>query len=285
MIGASRTAVLVAGYRARASAREGAIISDPWASALAGEEGRQLTERFDTPQPHLELWIAVRTAHLDARVRDLTSESEIRQVVILGAGLDTRAARLASQGVTFFEVDHPDTQKEKLVRLTRLEGYPVDAATYVACDFANPEADFIALLESEGFDLSAPAIIVWEGVTPYLEEGVVRTTVSRIARACQPRSVLLFDFLGKNATRRGRGDEADEDTRDAVEDLGEPLRFGTNDIIPLLYDCGMRRIHVRGFDELGLEYTGTYERERKWRFQYVAETSVAPAPNAHEAPR
>jgi methyltransferase (TIGR00027 family) len=285
VIGASRTAVLVAGYRARASAREGAIISDPWAAALAGDEGRSLTERFDAPQPHLELWIAVRTAHLDARVRHLTGEPGIRQVVILGAGLDTRAARLAAKGVSFFEVDHPETQKEKLSRLARLEGYPARAATYVACDFADPEADFVSLLDAEGFDLSAPAVILWEGVTPYLEEDAVRGTVSRIASGCHPQSVLLFDFLGKNAHRRGRGDEADEDTRDAVEDLGEPLRFGTNDIIPLLYDCGMRRVHVRGFDELGLEYTGTYERARKWRFQYLAETSVASAQKAHEALR
>ncbi len=279
MIGASRTAVLVAGYRARASAREDAIISDPWAAPLSGEEGRALTTRFDGPQPHLELWIAVRTAHLDARIRHHT-KGAIDQVVILGAGLDTRAARLASEGVAFFEVDHPDTQREKLARLARLDGYPEDAAVYVGCDFSDHASDFITRLDSEGFDRRAPAVVVWEGVTPYLEESAVRATVSRIARACHPESVLLFDFLGKNAARRGRGDEADEDTRTAVDELGEPLRFGTNDIIPLLYECGMRQIHVRGFDELGLDYTGTYVRERKWRFQYLAEASVAPSPRA-----
>ena len=88
--------MLVAGYRARASAAGDPIISDPWAARLAGSEGEALTRQFDGPQPHLELWIAVRTAHLDARVRDLTGpRSSIAQVVILGAGLDTRAARLA----------------------------------------------------------------------------------------------------------------------------------------------------------------------------------------------
>ena len=45
----------------------------------------------------------------------------------------------------------------------------------------------------------------------------------------------------------------------------------------------MRRVRVSRFDELGLEYTGTYERDRKWRFQYLAETSVEPPESRPEA--
>jgi methyltransferase (TIGR00027 family) len=217
----------------------------------------------------------VRTAHLDARVRHLTREERITQVVILGAGLDTRAARLAFDGVVFYEVDHPDTQREKLARLATIAEYPRDAAVYVGCDFSQPDADFLTLLTQKGFDAEAPAVFVWEGVTPYLDEAAVRATVTRIATGSHPQSVLLFDFLGKYAAARGRGDDADEDTRDAVEALGEPLRWGTSDVVPLLYDAGMRRVRVDGFDELGLAYTGTYLRERKWRFQYLAETSAS----------
>jgi len=268
--------MLVAGYRARASAAANPIISDPWAARLAGAEGEALTRQFDGPQPHLELWIAVRTAHLDARVRDLTGpHSGVAQVVILGAGLDTRAARLCREGVTFYEVDHPDTQAEKLRRLGELAEYPVGAAVYAGCDFAEDDADFVSSLTAAGFDVASPAVFVWEGVTPYLEEGAVRATVSRVASGCHPESVLLFDFLGKYAAARGRGDASDEDTRDAVEGLGEPLLWGTNDAVPLLYESGMRKVVVHRFDELGLEYTGTYDRGRKWRFQYLAETSVA----------
>ena len=54
---------------------------------------------------------------------------------MLGAGLDTRAARLAKAGVRFFEVDHPESQKLKRASSPQLERYPIDAATYVACDF------------------------------------------------------------------------------------------------------------------------------------------------------
>ena len=63
--------------------------------------------------------------------------------------------------------------------------------------------------------------------------------------------------------------------RGLVADLGEPMVWGVNDPLPLLYDVGFRRVFVDGFDEIVLALTGTYERERAFRFQYVAEASVA----------
>ncbi len=271
---ASRTATMVAGYRARASRDPDGLIDDPWAEALAGEEGEALSRQFDEFLPHMEMWVAVRTAYLDERVRDLTAVAGThRQVVMLGAGLDTRAARLGLRQVRFFEVDHPATQASKLERLARVDGYPVDAAVYVSCDFERES--FLERLGALGFDATRPAVIVWEGVTPYLTEGAVRATLSRIAKGCHPRTVVLFDFIGRKVVEGRVRDEGDLAARDEVQSYGEPLRWGTNDVLPLAYECGMRRVRVRSFDELALELTGTYERERKWRFQNVAETSVA----------
>ena len=77
----------------------------------------------------MELWLALRVAYLDRLVGLAVDRLSIRQVVILGAGYDTRAARLPRAGVRFFEVDHPATQAAKRERLAQLDGYPVDAAT------------------------------------------------------------------------------------------------------------------------------------------------------------
>src|ERR1700722_15783771 len=129
---ASTTALMVAAYRGRATAREDHLCEDPWALRLAGPDGLDVAERYAAGFPHRELWIALRTAFIDGRVRRLTGPETIPQVVMLGAGFDTRAARLARDGVRFFEVDHPGTQANKLARLKGLEGYPVGAATYVA---------------------------------------------------------------------------------------------------------------------------------------------------------
>src|SRR5689334_1301676 len=95
--GGSKTAMLVAAYRGRATARTPRICDDPWAARLAGDEGLELARRFEANFEHSELWVALRTAVIDEQVRRFTEgHARARQVVILGAGLDTRAARLAA---------------------------------------------------------------------------------------------------------------------------------------------------------------------------------------------
>ena len=271
---ASRTALFMAAYRARASARENAICSDPWAAGLAGDDGFALAERYDAVYAHMELWTAVRTAFIDTRVvRAIGAPWKMASVVLLGAGLDTRAARLANDRVRFFEVDHPATQAHKRARIAGLPGYPVHAATFVECDFERQ--DFLEELRSAGFSTEHPAIFVWEGVTPYLTEAAVRTTLRRIADGAARASVVVFDHLRKKIVTGDVADARDLQSRDFVGDLGEPLRWGTDDALPLLYEEGFRRVRTVSFDEACLDLTGTYDRDRKFRFQSLCVASPA----------
>ncbi len=273
---ASRTAVMVAAYRASATEAYPHLCNDPWAGPLAGAEGEALCRALDRVQRDMDVWIAVRTAFLDRCVtRSVPPEGDVQQVVVLGAGLDTRAARLAREGVRFFEVDQPASQADKRVRLATVPGYPTEAATYVACDFERD--DFLERLAAEGFDAAAPAVVLWEGVTPYLTEQAVRATLGRIARGCHPRTVVAFDHLGKRMAEGAVRHAEDAETRDMVHGLGEPLRWGTNHVVPLLYEEGFRKVRVTTFDEAALNMTGTYDRERKWRFQFLAVASVEAA--------
>ena len=59
-------------------------------------------------------------------------------------------------------------------------------------------------------------------------------------------------------------------------DLVEPVKFGTDDVLPILHDEGFRWVHTRNFDEICMDFTGTYERERKFRFQRLALSSRVP---------
>lgn len=254
---------MVAAYRARASASDTPLCSDPWAKSLAGEDGYELADKLDKVFPPMELWVAVRTAILDRLVeRFTTGEGAAKQVVVLGAGFDTRAARLARSGLSFFEVDHPSTQAEKASRLSRLEGYPIDAAKKAPCDFERD--DFLSALTSAGLDTSAPALFLWEGVTPYLPEAAVRATLRRIAEGTHPRSIVIFDHLQKLKPER-----VDPSHR-FVEGIGEKVVFGTNDPLPMLYEEGFREVRSLSFDEACLSLTGTYERAREFRFQKLA---------------
>ncbi|HTR53436.1 MAG TPA: SAM-dependent methyltransferase [Kofleriaceae bacterium] len=273
---ASKTALMVCAYRARASRWPKPLFVDPWAEALAGADGHEIARRLDTRFPPMELWLALRVAYLDRLVGLAVDRLSIRQIVILGAGYDTRAARLPRAGVRFFEVDHPATQGAKRERLAHLDGYPLDAATYVTCDFERENP--VERLVASGLDPHEPALVIWEGVVSYLTEGAVRATATRLASGLDPRSLVAFEFVGKRfATGNERSEQAQAAAREQralVEELGEPTRFGSDDILPLLYECGFRWVRSLDFNELALEMCGDYQRERQFRFQHLALAAV-----------
>ncbi|MEO7731928.1 MAG: SAM-dependent methyltransferase [Kofleriaceae bacterium] len=265
---ASKTALMVSAYRARASRWPRPLFSDPWAEQLAGSEGHEIAKRLDLRFPPMELWLALRVAYFDRLVGLAVDRLSARQIVILGAGYDTRAARLPRAGVRFFEVDHPATQAAKRARLAGLAGYPVDAASYVTCDFERE--DPVTRLIASGFEAGEPALVLWEGVVSYLSEAAVRATATRLAAGLDPRSLIAFDFVGKNYAAGVRMQPADLETREYVSELGEPIRYGTDDILPLLAESGFRWVRALDFNELALELLGDYQRERQFRFQRVA---------------
>jgi methyltransferase (TIGR00027 family) len=269
---ASKTALMVCAYRARASKWQKPLFVDPWAESIAGAEGHEIARRLDERWAPMEIWLALRVAYLDRLVGIAIDELSVRQVVILGAGYDTRAARLPRAGVTFFEVDHPATQAAKRERLAKLDKYPVDAARYVACNFERE--DPIERLTATGFDTREPALVIWEGVVPYLTEAAVRATATRLATGLDPRSLLAFDFVGKKFAAGQSISEKDHQTRAMVGELGEPIRYGADDILPLLYDCGFRWVRSLDFNELALEMLGDYQRDRQFRFQHLALAAV-----------
>jgi methyltransferase (TIGR00027 family) len=264
---------MVAALRAWASAREDAFIHDPYAAALAGEGGAADAREYLVANPQAEIYMAVRTAFLDDAVRRAIADG-LEQVVILGAGYDTRAARLGAGRTRFFEVDREETQEDKRAQLAAIPGYPIDAATFVSCDFERE--DFLDRLAARGFDASQPAVLLWEGVVYYLTEAAVRATLARIATGCHPQSRLFFDYVGKRFATGELSDPKDVEARERVRAMGEPLRFGINDPVPLLYESGFRYVRTVSFDEACLDLTGTYDRDRKLRFQSIAEARVAP---------
>jgi len=269
---ASKTALMVCAYRARASRWKKPLFVDPWAEQISGADGHEIAKRLDQRFPPMELWLALRVAYLDRLVGQAVDRLSIRQVVILGAGYDTRAARLPRAGVTFFEVDHPATQAAKRERLAKLDNYPVEAARYVTCNFERE--DPIERLVANGFSTSEPALVIWEGVVPYLTEPAVRATATRLASGLDPRSLVAFDFVGKKFASGQSISAGDQQTREMVGELGEPIRYGSDDILPLLYDCGFRWVRSLDFNELALEMLGDYQRDRQFRFQHLALAAV-----------
>jgi methyltransferase (TIGR00027 family) len=278
---------MVAAYRARASVRDRALCNDPWAAALTGEDGTRLADEFDLVVPFMELLIAVRTAFFDEQVRYWTVDHDpgpgedpatrlhaLDQVAIVGAGLDSRAARLGRKGVTFYEVDHPGSLQYKQERVRVLDGYADAAVTYVPCDLE--EQDLIDVLSLTPFASRRPALFVCEGVVPYLPQEAVRRMFSGIAATCHERSVVVFDHVagavdGDLSPRQRRVEQR-------MESLGEPLRFGRADVLGLLRDAGFTHTSSVGLESVRERLTGEPDPAAQLRFQRVTSASRSRLP-------
>jgi methyltransferase (TIGR00027 family) len=220
----SQTARLAAAYRARATESRRGGCDDRWARHLAGEDAPALLGLGDSAVPEMGFGVALRTAWLDDEVR----RAESSQVVLLGAGFDTRAARLARSGLRFFEVDHPATQSCKRDALAGIRGYPSDAAVLVPCDLEHER--FAEALVGAGFDAGERSLVVWEGVTPYLTEGAIRATVRELRGLLAPGSSIVFDYVAPTGF---------DDVARAASRMGEPFLFMSHDIRPLLAEEGI----------------------------------------------
>jgi methyltransferase (TIGR00027 family) len=179
------------------------ILDDPFAATML-RPGWALMDRALRWQRMAALgrtrvfaWLAARTRFYDDAVTEAL-DAGIDQVVIVGAGYDSRAWRLARDGVRFFEIDHPATQADKSRRAP--DGGPV----YVPVEFG---VDSLReALPSAGHDAGRPSLFVAEGVTMYLTEAQVRDLLHTLHHLGAPGSELAVNFgLGIEAARSPGG--------------------------------------------------------------------------------
>ncbi|AKF11510.1 class I SAM-dependent methyltransferase [Sandaracinus amylolyticus] len=138
--------------------------------------------------------VALRTAAIDRALRDLFTEEPARtQLVILGAGLDARAWRLAELSrAVVFEVDVVASQRIKTRKLQHVKALAREVR-FVEVDFARGE--LAGELEDHRHDARAPTVWLWEGVTPYLDRAAIDETLRTIEARSAPGSVLLVTYL------------------------------------------------------------------------------------------
>jgi len=146
--------------------------------------------------PGLAAGIAARTRYIDDLVKQQVVTG-INQVVILGAGLDMRAYRIAElKTAKVFEVDFPATQQLKRSKLRELNITAPELLEYVSIDFNKQQLD--EALMAAGFDAAQPTFFIWEGVTMYLDARSVDATLNAIHNLSAPSSSLYFDYLYKS---------------------------------------------------------------------------------------
>ena len=251
----SRTAFAAAAHRALHQDLEGGrIFTDPLAWSILGADRGALVERARAAdRPWMRHFVAVRHRFAEDGLAAAVARGT-RQVVVLGAGLDTFAYRNPYDDVSVFEVDFPATGEWKVDRLREAGIAVPDGVVHIGCDFEHDA--FLERLVAGGFDTGRPAYFLWLGVVPYLSPEAVLATLGRIGSL--PGGEVVFDYPAPVAglSKEGRKLRAALERR--VAEVGEPftVTFTPDEVAAMLRDSGFTEIEDIGREELMTRYLG-----------------------------
>jgi methyltransferase (TIGR00027 family) len=191
----SRTALMVARQRAAHQLLDhGSILDDPFAMKILREDEKDVLQ-FANAHPLASigrLFAAARSRIAEDALSEAV-EKGIRQIVVLGAGLDTFALRNphGAQQIRIYEVDHPSTQAWKRRRLAEAQLALPPGLIFVPVNFERD--DLREALVGAGFQQNSPAFFTWLGVVPYLTQDAIGSTLDYIASI--QNSEVVFDYM------------------------------------------------------------------------------------------
>ena len=161
---------------------------------ILGDDANAIIEhaRSDVSTRPLRLFIAARSRYAEDSLRSAVA-SGVRQLVVLGAGLDTFAYRSDPRvNLRIYEVDHPSTQEWKRARLSAAGIAVPRSVTYTPIDFEHES--LAQSLVASGFHPTRRAFFTWLGVVPYLSEEAALATLGFIA-SLSGGAHVVFDYV------------------------------------------------------------------------------------------
>jgi methyltransferase (TIGR00027 family) len=259
----SQTARGAAAYRAAHQTLEGgAIFKDPFAARILDEQtASSLSEiAADESRRPMRLFIAARSRFSEDTMATCVAGG-VRQVVVLGAGLDTFSLRnpFANLGVRVFEVDYAATQRWKRERIRAAGLIEPQSLVFAPVDF---EREPLATgLTRVGFRPDQPAFFQWLGVVPYLTKQAVASTLEYISRI--PQASVVFDYAEpfQNHPAERRADVIAIAERAAAR--GEPWLslFDPAEVSELLRRAGFTILEDLGLPEIARRFYGDLGRD------------------------
>jgi methyltransferase (TIGR00027 family) len=251
----SLTARGAAAYRAIHQTHEGAtIFRDPFAEKILDAETRATLDEIaaDPSRRGIRLFIVSRSRFSEEALTASVARGA-RQVVVLGAGLDTFSLRNPFPDVRVFEVDFPATQTWKRERL-RDAGLAVpDTLIFAPVDF---ERESLADgLTRAGFRRDQPAFFQWLGVSMYLTRETVYSTLDIIAGV--PGSAVAFDYTEPLESQSPARRASLTAMAESAAVRGEPWLsfFDPPELAGILRGKGFQGIEDLGFADLIKHYS------------------------------
>lgn len=238
----SKTAAIVAGHRFDESQKpeDERICYDPYAIHFVSPEVLELNKDPQKAKAMLESLGDLGTLLLGlgnstrARVRyfddfvKTSIDKGISQLVILGAGYDTRAYRIEGLGsednIRVFEVDHPVTQEVKTEKIKEIFGAVRENVVYVPLDLMTENLG--EKLLQAGYDKSKQTLFLMEGLLMYLQPETVDGILYFISKNSGKGSAIIFDYYPKSVVDGSSVLEVGKIAHDYLARIGEPLMFG-----------------------------------------------------------
>ncbi|MGA2087239.1 MAG: SAM-dependent methyltransferase [Terracidiphilus sp.] len=252
----SRTALMIARQRAAHQVLDhGSILYDPFAMRILGENEKDVLQ-FANAHPLASIGRLITTARSriaeDALSRAV--ERGARQIVILGAGLDTFALRNPHDAleIRIYEVDHPATQAWKLERLAEAQIALPPWLILVPVDFERD--DLGKTLVAAGFQQNAPAFFTWLGVVPYLTQDAIGRTLDYMSSIQD--SEVVFDYMEPPEAFSEELRQLEKARTEQLEKIGErsASRFEPAGIAAILRSHGFSAIEDIGFQEIASRF-------------------------------
>ncbi len=178
--------------------------------------------------PGIHEYVFSRTMVMDSAFLEALQQG-FPQIVLLGAGFDSRAIRFAhlNRCTKVFELDVPTTQQAKIDVLHRKHISLPDELVFIPIDF-DKENIHTALLKS-GYQPDQKCLFLWEGVTMYLTAQAVDQTLSFIHGNSARGSRVAFDYIYASVLRRENRYYGEREILNQVSKAGEGWTFGMED--------------------------------------------------------
>ena len=207
-------------------AQERALLREmPMGEVYADMDFAMAWRKMPEIQHRVFLHVLARTRFFDDALHRAVGEGA-KQLVILGAGYDSRAYRLQRllRNTTVFELDYPPTQEYKRRRVREALGKAPVNLRYVPIDFS--QQDLGAVLQEAGYRADRKTFFLWEGVTMYIPEAAVTATLRFVASHSAPGSQVAFDYEHEDAVRGNHNDAVLKASNARLASIGEPHIFG-----------------------------------------------------------
>jgi len=210
-----------------------------------------------------------RTKYIDDLL-ETAIRSGVNQLIILGAGYDTRALRLPFLKKTnVIELDHPNTSKYKIALLKSAKAIPANVS-YHHIDFDTRSLQDVLSMTS--LDIASPAAVIWEGVTNYLASASIDATFTFLHQLAAG-SYIIFTYIDRLVLENPRSYSGAEKVMKHLIELQEEWRFGFNppELPQYLATYGFILIEDNGADSYRKKYKpGFSEHEKGYGFYRVA---------------